>query len=94
LADELGAILELGSYHPVPPEDIDRAFREAALVEIPMWVDFEAFDELLIYARGRQTSEATVRRGLLRRRRTVAIDAFERVRTYVRFKDGGQLTPR
>lgn len=94
LADELRQVLALGSYYPVATEDIERAFREASLVKIPMKVDFEAFEELLIYARGRQLTEATVRRGPLRRRRPVPVETFDRVCIYVRFKDRSQLTPR
>jgi len=91
LAERLSWVLEKGNYRALKEKDVQRAFRERSLFPIEVSVDFDAYDDFVVYARGQSRRAANLPSWLGLRQRTVQVDTFDRVCLYIRFKTEAQL---
>ncbi len=83
----LAELLERANYARLQPGELERALAEESAFQLRLHVELDDFDELLLFARGLHTASVEVRgRWPARRRRTVPLDAYERVVVWARFR--------
>lgn len=87
LAEMLGQVLDRANYEKVSREQLQRAFTQASLFELKLYVDLEDFEEALLYTRGAtpREEEVPVLFGLSRKK--VSFTNYDRVVMYIRFRD-------
>lgn len=90
---ELAAVLEKGNYRRLGREALEHALAERSLFPIEVEVDFEAYDELIIYARGETIGQGEVKRLFGLRTQVIDVPTYERVCLYLRFKPEESLPP-
>lgn len=86
LAEVFEDMLRRANYSRITEEELEKAFAEDALIKLNTHVDFDDFDQMVLYARGR-TPMTTTRRFLRFFRRRHQIDVYERVAVLLKFKD-------
>lgn len=91
LARKLSHVLERGNYVALGDADVEHAFKEKSLFPIEVAVDFDAFDDFVVFARGERVRDATLPGlfGLFKKR--ARVDTFDRVCLYIRFKCEAEL---
>ncbi len=83
--DELESLLNSANYERLSSDELDKAFEESSLFAVRLHVDFDAFEDLLIFTRGESTKKETIKKfGVLKRE--VEFSNFDRVVLYVRYK--------
>ena len=60
LTQKLKRVLEAANYRNVPQEEIEASFEEAALFKIRLHINFDDYDEVLVYARGERMRDEDV----------------------------------
>jgi len=86
----LDNLLEKANYERVTEEDLNQALNEASLFKISLKVDFDDFDEVLLFSRGETIKQETVKIWLGLKSQTITFTNYERVVVYLRFKDDYQ----
>ena len=90
-ADRLTGILEQvlnrANYDKVSRSQLERAFANASLFDLKLYVDLEDFEEALLFTRGATPREEEVSRLFGLWRRKVSFINYERVVLYIRFKE-------
>ncbi|MFQ5505388.1 MAG: TMEM143 family protein [Planctomycetota bacterium] len=82
----LTEVLNAANYERVTQEDLERALAEESLFKIRLHVDFEDFEEVIFFARGRSTAKETLRRFLGLGKQELEFVNLSRVLIYVKFK--------
>lgn len=90
----LAEILERGNYRRLTAADLDYALKERSLFPIDVSIDFQVFDDYVVYARGEALREGEVRQWLGLRKRTIEVLTYDRVCLFLRFKPTEQLNAR
>jgi hypothetical protein len=87
-AQQMETLLERANYEKLTEADMQRALEENSLFKLRLHVDFEDFDEVLLFTRGEHVKQETEKRffGLLER--SLSFNNFDRVVIYIRFKTG------
>ena len=97
-ADRVGAalseVLKHGNYRTLEHAHIEAALHTRAVFPIDVEVDFDVFDELVIYARGESKREIEVPKWLGLRRRKIVVDTYDRICLFLRLKPERLLTPK
>lgn len=83
---EMTALLDAANYERVTRDDLERSLGEASLFKIRLHVDFDDFEDVLLYRRGESVRCETLHDLLGLRRREIEFTHYERVVFYVRFK--------
>ena len=94
LAVELRRLLDAANFEPVDRDELRRAFDEESLLELRLEVDFDDFDDVLVFRRGATLREEELTRWLGLRKRTVAFTNYEKVLLFVTYKDTEELAAR
>ena len=94
LADELRRLLDAANFEPVDGDELRRAFNEESLLELRLQVDFDDFDDVLVFRRGATRREEQLSRWFGLRKRLVAFTNYEKVLLFVTFKDDQHFTRR
>jgi len=83
----LEEILEKANYRRVSQEEIHAALEQESLFKLRLHIDFDEFEEMLLFRRGEEvrTEEAACFFGL--RKQKIDVPTWSRVVLYVRFKD-------
>ena len=82
--DQLEALLDKANYERFEDEDLQRAFRESSLFRLRLKVDFDDFEEVLIFVRGESVREEVVRKFP---KRVVEFSNFDRAVIYIKFAE-------
>jgi len=86
LTQQLSGVLEQANYERLSEADLKMAFEQASLIPLNTNVDFDDFEEMLIYYRGAHPITITMKQFFIRKvERT--FDVFERVVLLLKFKD-------
>lgn len=87
LAEILEQVLDRANYDRVNREQLERAFANASLFNLKLYVDLDEFEEALLFTRGATSreEEVPVLSGLWRKK--VSFINYDRVVMYIRFKD-------
>ncbi|MEJ7786776.1 MAG: TMEM143 family protein [Solirubrobacteraceae bacterium] len=94
LAGELQRLLDAANFEPVDGDELRRAFSEESLLELRLEVDFDDFDDLLVFHRGATVREERLSRWFGLRQRAVAFTNYEKVLLFVTFKDAEDFARR
>lgn len=83
----LKEVLKNANYDEISEEELNKALKEHSLYNVSLIVDFEDFEEYIIYKRGEIIEEVEIKKlfGLIKK--TVTVKMYERVVLYLRFKD-------
>lgn len=90
-AESLKALLEHANYEQLNEADIEHALSEESLFNIKLQVNFEEFDEFLLFARGVSQKRQTIKSLFGLRSRDVQFTHYDRVALYIKFKDENAL---
>ena len=88
LADALTVVLERANYRRLSQEELDHALSERGLLPLNVSIDFEAYDERLVFVRGETIRRSTVKQLWGLRTREQEVCSFDRVCLYLRFRRG------
>ena len=86
LAADLRALVAAANYEEISDEVFEQALAEHTLLKIRLHVDFDDFDEVVFFRRGKHTSTETLPRPLGRTKQITFVN-YDRVLIYVKFKD-------
>jgi hypothetical protein len=82
----LGELLDKGNYERVTQEDLATALKESSLFKIRLHVDFEDFEEVLLFSRGESVRKEVVPRFLGRFPKEISFTHYDRVVIYLKFR--------
>ena len=91
----LADLLNRANYEKLTRADVEQALHESSLFQIRLHVNFDDFSEVLLFCRGAEQREETLRTWWGLRRRTLRFTNYERVVLYLRFRpdyDPGKAT--
>lgn len=94
LVRALTAVLERANYETVSRLELHGALSEESLFKVRLHVNYDDFDEVLVFKRGETERTETVRRWFRLRKRRIAFVNYDRVLVYVRFKDAAHFRRR
>ncbi|MCB1693171.1 MAG: DUF3754 domain-containing protein [Pseudomonadales bacterium] len=89
--DQLALLLDKANYEKLSDDALQQAFDEASLFRLKLDVDFDAFEEVLLFVRGESTRTEIVRRYFGLYRKEIEFVNFDRVVIYIRFRDDSDL---
>lgn len=87
LVKVLNAVLEQGNFEPVTRQELHAALREESLFRVRLEVNYDDFDEVLVFKRGETERRQRVRAWHYLKKQEVKFVNYDRVLIYVRFKD-------
>jgi hypothetical protein len=85
--DTLHGLLDKANYELLTQEELEAAFEESSLFQLKLNIDFDAFEEALLFTRGESihTEQVSTLWGLVKR--DVTFSNFDRVVIYIRYRD-------
>ncbi len=83
----LREVLTNANYENITEEELNKALKEHSLYNVSLLVDFDDFEEYILYKRGETIEEVEIKKlfGLIKKTKEVRM--YERVVIYLRFKD-------
>ncbi len=87
LGDLLEQVLNRANYDRVTREQLERAFNNASLFDLKLYVDLDDFEEAMLFTRGATPRVEQVKKLFGLWTKTVTFTNFDRVVLYIRFKD-------
>lgn len=93
-ARRMESLLERANYEKLTDADLQRALEEKSLFKLRLHVDFDEFEEVLLFTRGHYQKQETIRRLFGLWKTTVSFSNFDRVVIYVRLKADADVQPR
>ncbi|KAF2515286.1 TMEM143 family protein [Flavobacterium foetidum] len=83
-------VLERGNYYRISEETLQAAFEESDLVGLDLSIDFNAFKDYEIYARGHHRAKEKVKKYFFWKKE-VEIEYYDRVLVYLNYSDADYL---
>lgn len=85
--ETLHGLLDKANYELLTQEELEAAFEESSLFQLKLNIDFDAFEEALLFTRGESihTEQVSTLWGLIKR--DVTFLNFDRVVIYIRYRD-------
>ncbi len=87
LGEVLAEVLNRANYERVSREQLERAFANASLFELKLYVDLDEFEQALLFTRGASKREVEVKKLFGLWRKKISFVNYERVVLYIRFRD-------
>lgn len=86
--ETLHELLDKANYEKLSQQAIEAAFEESSLFQVKLKVDFDNFDEVLLFTRGESihTEQVKMFFGLVKKE--ITFSNFDRVVIYIKYKDG------
>ncbi|WP_075184596.1 TMEM143 family protein [Teredinibacter haidensis] len=88
---KLERVLEQGNFIRLTKVDLEAALSESSLFKIRLHIDFDEFEEVLVYCRGISIKTEVIPELLGLRKREIEFTNYDRVVLYLRFKDTASL---
>lgn len=82
----LTEVLNDANYEAISEEEVLSAFLQENLIKLHLTIDFDDFEECLVYGRGNVVKEMEVKRFFFFKK-TIKVETFERVVLFLRFKN-------
>lgn len=79
-------LLEQANYERITEDEIKKALKESSLFNIQVNVDFDAFEEYLLFCRGQSTKKELVSKWLGLFHSEIEFVSYDRVAVFIRFK--------
>ncbi len=86
LEDLLAQVLDKANYEKLTETDLQQALQESSLFKIRLQVDFDDFDEVLLFCRGASRRQETIHSLFGLRKQVVSFINYDRVVVYLKFK--------
>jgi len=86
----LSAVLERGNYYRIDEQTLSNAFKESDLIGLKLIIDFNAFKDFEVYARGHHKAKEQVKKFIFWKRE-VEIEYYDRVLIYLNYSDADYL---
>ncbi len=83
-------VLERGNYYRIDQEALDHAFKESDLIGLNLFIDFNAFKDFELYARGHHKSKEKVKKYFFWTKE-VEIEYYDRVLIYLNYSEADHL---
>ncbi|MCX2980728.1 DUF3754 domain-containing protein [Halieaceae bacterium IMCC14734] len=93
-ARQMESLLERANYDRLTDADLQRAFEENSLFKLQLHVDFDDFEEVLLFTRGEYQKQETVSQLFGLWAQSVSFSNFDRVVIYVKLKADASLQQR
>ena len=87
LVAEMTAVLEAANYERITAENLEQALSEESLFKIRLEVDFEDFEDVIFFRRGKSIQQETLRLLYGLRKKDITFTNYDRVAIYLKFKD-------
>jgi hypothetical protein len=87
LVSEMTAVLNAANFEKITAEDLQQALAEESLFQIRLEVDFEDFEDVIFFRRGKTVKEETLVKFLGLSKKTFKFTNYERVAIYIKFKE-------
>jgi hypothetical protein len=91
---QMESLLERANYEKLTDADLEKAFRENSLFKLRLHVNFDDFEEVLLFTRGEHQKSETLSRLFGRWNKVISFSNFDRVVIYVKLKDDTALQQR
>jgi hypothetical protein len=85
--DQLEELLNKANYERLSDEEIEDAFEESSLFQLRLHINFDEFDEVLLYARGESVRTLRLSRFMGMMVRDVQFSNFDRVVIYIKLSE-------
>ena len=87
LVAEMTAVLNAANFEKITAEDLQQALAEESLFQIRLEVDFEDFEDVIFFRRGKTVKEETLVKFFGLSKKTFKFTNYERVTVYIKFKE-------
>lgn len=87
----LTEVLERGNYRPLGQAELDHALNERSLFPIEVSIDFDVFDDFVVFARGESVRKGEVPKWLGLKKKAIDVPTYDRVCLFLRFKPESAL---
>jgi len=87
LVSEMTAILDAANFEKVTAKDLQQALGEESLFQIRLEVDFDDFEDVIFFRRGKTIKEETLVKFFGLSKKTFKFTNYERVAIYIKFKE-------
>ena len=94
LARDLRQLVESANFEEISDEVFERALEEHTLLKIRLHVDFDDFDEVVFFRRGKHTTTEVAPTFFGLRNKEITFVNYDRVLVYVKFKDAEHFDER
>ncbi len=94
LAEDLHWVLSRGNYVALDRSDVEAALDEAALIDVAAEIDFDAYEDIVLYYRGERERTLTKKKWLGLRKVDIQVSTYDRVCVFVRYKPKDDLSPK
>lgn len=83
----LEKVLDKANYERVTQADLEQALEESSLFKIRLQVDFEDFEEVLLFCRGESQRQETLSQWFGLKKKTLSFTNYDRVVVYLKLRD-------
>ncbi len=87
LVAEMTAVLEAANYERITAGNLEQALSEESLFKIRLEVDFDDFEDVIFFRRGKSIQQETLRLFYGLRKKDLTFTNYDRVAVYLKFKD-------
>ena len=87
LVAEMTAVLNAANFEKITPEDLRQALGEESLFQIRLEVDFDDFEDVIFFRRGKTIKEETLVKFFGLSKKKFQFTNYERVAIYIKFKE-------
>jgi len=87
LVSEMTAVLDAANFEKVTAEDLQQALGEESLFQIRLEVDFDDFEDVIFFRRGKTVKEETLVKFFGLWKKKFQFTNYERVAIYIKFKE-------
>ena len=94
LVAEMTAVLNAANYERITAEDLQQAMAEESLFQIRLEVDFEDFEDVIFFRRGKTVKEETLVKFFGLSKKRFKFTNYERVAVYIKFKEASYFENR
>jgi hypothetical protein len=96
LVEDLEAVLVRANYRKITQEDLERALARKSLIALDLSVDFDDFEDMLLFRRGEGKETVELRKGIPPFRKTVKrqMTVYDRVVLLLRYRDAAHFERR
>jgi hypothetical protein len=87
LVSEMTAVLDAANFEKVTAQDLQQALAEESLFQIRLEVDFDDFEDVIFFRRGKAIKEETLVKFFGLSKKKFQFTNYERVAIYIKFKE-------
>jgi hypothetical protein len=87
LVAEMTAVLQAANFERITAENLEQALEEESLFKIRLEVDFEDFEGVIFFRRGKSVQHETLRQLYGLRKKEIEFTNYDRVAIYLKFKE-------